>query len=526
MNIDLLIGAISTLVFPSNSIVNSVIQVPQNSTRLQSAISFLIGALTVLGFAPFYLFPIPVFTVAVLCHFWRTSASPRQAALLGFFFGMGLFSAGVTWLYVSLHDFGAMPMPAAILALFFLCGYLASFPAVTGWMLKKLNSVMPIAWALAAGALWGLSDWLRSVLFTGFPWLTLGYSQAPASPLAGYAAVLGVYGVSLILVFTAALTCLFFEKKFRTWHYLLPVVAVWSAGFALQHIEWTKAQGEPVTVSLLQGNISQDLKWREDQLIASMDTYARLALESSSRLIITPEISVPLYRDEVPSSYLAELGAHARKNDGDILVGMVEAPGSRNEYYNSMFSFGISPEQSYRKHHLVPFGEFIPLKPVFGWIINVLKIPLSDFSRGGLDQHPMHLAGQKVAVNICYEDVFGEEIIRQLPQATLLANVSNDAWFGRSIGPRQHLQISQMRALETGRYMLRATNTGVTAIINERGKVIQEAEIFTTTALKGRVQGYTGATPYVLFGNSLMLGLAGILLLAGLLPGSQVRKKL
>ena len=287
---------------------------------------------------------------------------------------------------------------------------------------------------------------------------------------------------------------------------------IWITGFGLQHIRWTEPQGEPVTVSLLQGNISQDLKWLEDQLATSMETYARLAQESNSRLIITPEISVPLYRDEVPSSYLEQLATHARRNNGDILMGMVEVPGGGSEYYNTMFSFGTSPEQSYRKYHLVPFGEFIPLKPVFGWIVNVLKIPLSDFSRGGLDQQPMNLAGQKVAVNICYEDVFGEEIIKQLPQATLLANVSNDAWFGRSIGPRQHLQISQMRALETGRYMLRATNTGVTAIINERGRVLQEAEVFTTTALNGMAQGYTGATPYVRFGNSLVLGLAGMLL--------------
>ena len=155
---------------------------------------------------------------------------------------------------------------------------------------------------------------------------------------------------------------------------------------------------------------------------------------------------------------------------------------------------------------------------MFGWIVNVLKIPLSDFSRGGLDQQPLNLAGQRVAINICYEDVFGEEIIQQLPQATLLANVSNDAWFGRSIGPRQHLQISQMRAIETGRYMLRATNTGVTAIINERGIVLDEAEIFTTTALHGLAQGFSGATPYVRFGNSLVLGLSGALLALALLP--------
>jgi apolipoprotein N-acyltransferase len=494
--------------------------------RSKLLVCFLLGALTVLGFAPFYLFPLPLVTLAFLCHFWRNSARPRTAGLLGFSFGMGIFSAGVTWLYISLHDFGAMPMLVAVLALIFLCGYLALFPAMTGWVLKKLDIAAPIVWALAAGALWALSDWLRSVLFTGFPWLTLGYSQAPLSPLAGFAPVIGVYGVSLLVILSAALLCLLGQKEFLKRRYFVPLLAIWLAGFGLQQIHWTQPEGEPVTVSLLQGNIPQDMKWREDQLISSMENYARLTLQSDSRLIITPEISIPLYRNEVSPGYLGQLAAHAKQNSGDILIGLVEAPGNGSEYYNSMFSFGASPEQSYRKYHLVPFGEFIPLKPVFGWIINVLKIPLSDFSRGALGQQPMNIAGQRVAVNICYEDVFGEEIIQQLPQATLLANVSNDAWFGRSIGPRQHLQISQMRAIETGRYMLRATNTGVTAVIDERGKVLQEAEIFTTTALHGTAQGFTGATPYVRFGNSLILGLCGILLGLAVLPAfRQTRKK-
>jgi apolipoprotein N-acyltransferase len=504
------------------SALERIIDAPLNKNRSELIAAFPLGAITVLGFAPFYLFPVPLLTLSVLCHFWRRSTTSAQTALLGFSFGMGMFSAGVTWIYVSLHDFGGMPMTAAVLALFFLCAYLSLFPALVGWLLKQLNIATPIVWSLAAGALWGLSDWLRSVLFTGFPWLTLGYSQAPASPLAGYAAVLGVYGISLILVLSAALLCLLFEKEFRNRRYLLPLLAIWIAGFGLRHIHWTEPQGERVTVSLLQGNISQDMKWRADQLVNSMDTYARLALESSSRLIITPEISIPLYRDEVPSSYLAHLATHAERNNGDILIGMVEVLDG-NRYYNSMFSFGASPDQSYRKHHLVPFGEFIPLKFLFGWVAKVF--PLSDFSRGGLDQKPMSLAGQKVAVNICYEDVFGEEIIKQLPEATLLANVSNDAWFGRSIGPRQHLQISQMRALETGRYMLRATNTGVTAIINERGVVLQEAEIFTTTALHGAVQGFSGATPYVRFGNTLLFGLSGLLLVIASLPRFRGKRK-
>ncbi|MDP1558877.1 MAG: apolipoprotein N-acyltransferase [Nitrosomonas sp.] len=492
---------------------------------LKLIITFLSGALTVLGFAPFYLFPIPVITLALLLGFWRKSTSPLQAALFGFFFGMGLFSAGVTWIYVSLHDFGAMPMPIAVFSLIILCAYLALFPALSGWILAKLRIVSPVIWALVAAALWMLFEWLRGSLFTGFPWLALGYSQVPSSPLAGFAPIIGVYGVSLVLLLSAALLFLWFEQGLRAWRYSLSLGIIWLGGFCLQSIDWVKPIGEPVTVSLLQGNIAQDLKWREDHVVKTMETYARLILESDSRLIVTPEIAIPLFRNIVPPAYLSHLAAHARENEGDILIGMAEHASNGSEYYNTMFSFGTSPDQHYRKHHLVPFGEFIPLKPVFGWIISVLEIPLSDFSRGSLDQQPLNLAGQRVAVNICYEDVFGEEIIRQLPQATMLVNVSNDAWFGRSIGPRQHLQISQMRALEAGRYMLRATNTGVTAIINERGEVLDEIEVFTTAALHGTAQGFSGTTPYVRFGNQLILWLAGLLLFTGLLSSFRGLRK-
>ncbi len=482
--------------------------------------------LTVLGFAPFYLFPVPVITLALLFGFCHKSQTPLQAALLGFYFGMGLFSAGVTWIYVSLHDFGAMPMPIAVIALMILCAYLSLFPALSLWILAKLRLTSPFSWASVAAALWMLFEWLRGSLFTGFPWLALGYSQAPFSPLVGFAPIIGVYGISLLLVFSAALLFFWIEKGFRKWRYGLSFMLIWFSGFCLQSIEWVKPQGEPVTVSLLQGNIAQDMKWREDHIENTMEIYAKLILESDSRLIVTPEISIPLFSDVVPPSYLSYLSAHAKNNAGDVLIGLAERTANDgDEYYNTMFSFGSSPEQSYRKHHLVPFGEFIPLKPIFGWIIRVLQIPLSDFSRGGVAQQPMNLAGQHVAINICYEDVFGEEIINQLPQATLLVNVSNDAWFGRSIGPQQHLQISQMRALETGRYMLRATNTGVTAIIDERGKVLQTIEIFTTAALHGLAQGFTGATLYVRTGNYLVLGLASLLLGMGFISAFRASRK-
>lgn len=480
-------------------------------------LALILGTLTVLGFAPFYYFPVPVITILLLFHLWRSSTQSWYSAVIGFSFGMGLFGAGVTWLYVSLHDFGGMPLPIAVVALLLLCAYLSLFPALTGWFATKIRHIHFSAWAACVSACWVMSEWLRGTLFTGFPWLTLGYSQVPASPLIGYAPILGVYGISLLLVFSIALYIAWPKQKNLN-HYLWILGGIWVSGYGLQHYQWVDPEGSPITVSLLQGNISQDLKWREDHLVSTMNTYADLVLESNSRLIVTPEISIPLFYEDVPTDYLTLLSDHAKQNQGDVLIGFAETvPHSidRNEYYNSMFSMGSSPEQRYRKHHLVPFGEFIPFKPLFGWIIQVLNIPLSDFSRGSLDQQPLDLAGQKIAINICYEDVFGEEIILQLPQASILVNVSNDAWFGRSIGPRQHLQISQMRALETGRYMLRATNTGVTAIINERGQIVQELEMFVTQGLHGTAQGFKGATPYVQYGNTLVLTIIGLCLSLG-----------
>jgi apolipoprotein N-acyltransferase len=219
----------------------------------------------------------------------------------------------------------------------------------------------------------------------------------------------------------------------------------------------------------------------------------------------------------VPSDYLESLAAHARASQGDVVIGVPERIPT-GEYYNSAITVGASATQVYRKTHLVPFGEFIPLRPVLEWIVNVLAIPLQDFSRGTLEPEPLAIAGQRVAINICYEDAFGEEIIRQLPEATLLVNVSNVAWFGRSIAPMQHLQISQARALETGRYMLRATNTGMTGIVNERGEVVKVAAQFETAAVTGNVQGRSGMTPYIRWGNYAILAVCVALIAAALLP--------
>jgi apolipoprotein N-acyltransferase len=496
-------------------------------------VAFVLGAVGVAGYAPFYLYPVAIFTLAVLFHFWSGAGCARAAAAIGFAYGAGLFLAGVSWVYVSLHDFGAMPAAAAAAVTLLFCAFLALFPAAVGYACVRPPRLPAAArWGLLAPAAWTVSEWVRSWLFTGFPWLALGYSQVPSSPLAGYAPVLGIHGVTLATALSAGLAVVLWQRltgndergttnaeraRFR-WqlvvhHSSFVILALWAAGFGLKQVAWTEPVGAPVTVSLLQGNVPQDLKWREDRVVGTLQTYASLATASSSRLIVLPETALPLFLDQVPPDYLDALAAHARANGGDILIGVPERLRG-GAYFNSVVSLGASPGQTYRKSHLVPFGEFIPLRPLLGGIVGALAIPLQDFSRGAGDQRPLAVAGQRVAVNICYEDAFGEEIIRQLPEATLLVNVSNVAWFGRSIAPAQHLQISQARALETGRVMLRATNTGVTAVIGPDGAVIEAAPQFTTAAVTRSVQGYGGATPYVRWGNSAALVTCLLLLAA------------
>ena len=469
--------------------------------------AFVAGAVTVLGFAPFHLFPLPLLTLALLFGLWVNASTPRRAFALGWYFGLGLFLAGVSWIYVSLHTFGAMPLPLGAAATLLFCAFLALFPALGGYVVGRSRCSDAVKLALLAPAVWMLIEWLRSWIFTGFPWLSVGYSQAPLSPLAGFAPVVGVFGISLIVAVISGLLVLLVMQATRR-RFAVVIIAVLSLlGFGLKQIEWTEPTGTQTTVSLLQGNVAQDMKWREDAMLATLDAYRAMALASKSQLIVMPETALPLFLHQVPPAYLETLAAHARQNKGDILIGVPERLQS-GEYFNSVISLGSSPQQGYRKNHLVPFGEFIPLRPLLGWIVSVLAIPLQDFSRGELDRGPLDIAGQRVAINICYEDVFGDEIIRQLPEATMLINASNVAWFGKSIAPAQHVQISQMRALETGRYMLRATNTGVTAVIDTHGQIVKAAEGFTTATVTHTVPGYRGGTLFVLWGNYAALLLA------------------
>ncbi len=482
-------------------------------TQKSLAAAFAAGLLCVFGFAPFGVFVIPVLALAALFVLWSRADSRSAAAWLGFSFGMGLFVAGIGWIYVALHDYGGMPLLLALPATLLFAAFIALFPALAGYAQARFSETPGARFAAANGmrliwvmpAAWVLIEWLRGTIFTGFPWLAFGYAHSD-SPLAGYAPLLGVYGVSLVAAASAGLLATLLRERWsRQGKMALAIVAaLWAGGAALRNVAWTQPHGEPLSVALVQGNIAQNLKFNADALPGTLETYRRLTLQNPARLTILPETALPLLRHQVPQELVEQLRNHARRNGGDILIGSFER--DNGSHYNGVFTLGTADEQHYRKQHLVPFGEFIPLRPLLGWFINgVLSIPMGDLARGDARQAPLDVAGQRVAADICYEDVFGEEIIRALPEATLLANFTNDAWYGHSHAAAQHNQISQLRALETGRMMLRATNTGVTSIIGADGKVLQQLPQHREAVLSGMAQGYDGITPYVRWGNTAVM---------------------
>lgn len=496
-------------------------QIITKNTFVRSLTLFLLGALCVLGFAPFYFYPASILSLMGLFYFWHLNYTPKQAATSGFIYGLGLFTTGIYWIYISLHDFGNMPSIMAGLVTLLLCAFMALFPALVGALSVKISKVQSAQLLICIPIFWALADWTRSWIFTGFPWLTMGYSQVPHSPLSGYMPIVGVYGVTMIVVFIASLVGYWLGKKPASviWkrNAIALLVFIFIAGSVLKWVEWTTPTAKPISVALLQGNIAQNLKWNPENAERTLNLYLHMAEASQAKLIIMPETALPVLSSEIPLELKTRLQQLANRNQGAVLAGMIER--DKGEYFNSMLNMNNTTHEAYRKSHLVPFGEFIPLKVAFGWIYrDLLDMPLSDLSRGSMHQQPMNIAGEKVAINICYEDVFGEEIIRQLPTATLLVNASNDAWYGQSNAAHQHMQFSQARALETGRTVLRATNTGATAIIDPHGNILAHAQHFTETTLNGMAQGYSGSTPYVRWGNWLFLAISFIGLLAICLP--------
>jgi apolipoprotein N-acyltransferase len=436
--------------------------------------------------------------------------TPRRALVRGYLFGLGQFGLGISWVYVSIHDFGHASVTNASVMTSVFVAFWAIFPALAGYLCGLLKDPHR---TLAMPIIWLLIEYLRGHwVLDGFPWLLAGYAQLD-TPLAGYIPVLGVYGAGFIAALSATLILLFLQHN--NWRVALCLVALWVTGAYLQTIEWTQAIGAPFRVALIQGNITQDKKWLPDNKINTLRLYKDLTEQHwDAQLIVWPETSIPAYLSEVNDSYLKPLSNLASQHQSDLIVSLPIKNDTSGEKYNAVMTLG-SHIADYRKQHLLPFGETMPLKPFSGFVLNKLGLKLGGFTSGGDNQPLLNAAGYSFITSICYEDVFGELAIHDLSSAAYLVNVTNDGWFGNSIEPHQHAQIARMRALETGRFLLRATNTGLTAIVAPNGKMIQQLPLFEVGVLSGEITPMGGLTPYAHLGDKpVLMFLIGLLIVS------------
>jgi apolipoprotein N-acyltransferase len=452
------------------------------------------GALLPLAFAPFHFYPIAVISIVLLFLSWH-GATAKQAALSGFLFGLGMFGVGVSWVYVAIHVFGQASVALAGLMTFGFVAFLAAYLALIGWLLKRfvLNHFSKWDYVVLLPLVWMGYELFKGWFLSGFPWLELGVSQIDG-PLAGYVPIIGVVGVSWLVAMTAGLIICFMLT--RHWTYILLVAVIWGGGQQLRSAVWTETIGEPLKVSLIQGNVPQQIKWNKEQLFKTLALYeARTAENWDSDLILWPENAITVFYHQAKELFFDPLSQQAKQNNTDILVGLPAVDSETQVYYNSVMLLSEQP-QFYHKQHLVPFGDYIPFEWLRG-LIAFFNLPMSSFSPGGSAQPLLEAAGIKLGISICYEDVFSTEVMRTLPEAQLLVNATNNAWYGDSFAPHQHLQISRSRALEMGRPVLRATTNGISAVINHKGLVEQQTQQFEEAVLTSYVSARQGMTPYV-----------------------------
>jgi len=483
----------------------------QNQSRLLVATA---GLLLPLTFAPFHVYYLaPVLLAVLFWAWWRVS--PAEAAKRGFIFGFAAFAAGTYWLYISIHIFGQAPLWLSVILMLSLVLAMAIYLSICGWLCAVCSGQPDwLCAGLVFPAGWTVIEWLRGWLFSGFPWLSVGYGQIDG-PLQAWAPVVGVYGVTLITAaLGGAILMLVSGAARERWIALLLGTLILSGTAGLQGREWTRATGQDLQVSLVQGSIPQDRKWLREQRTPTMELYRKLTFELADQdLVIWPEAAVPAVAQMV-LDYLDELQREAEARDMQLLLGILTYDPIEGQYSNTLMALG--PWNGiYRKRHLVPFGEFFPVPSFVRSWLRLMSLPYSDTSAGDADQNPLRAGSVSIAPSICYEDAFGAEQRDFLPESGLLVNVSNDAWFGDSIAPHQHLQIARMRTLETGRFMLRATNTGITAIIGPDGKVLDKLPQFEAGVLTSVVQPRTGTTPFIRFGNYPAVLISFILLAIG-----------
>jgi apolipoprotein N-acyltransferase len=473
------------------------------------------GALLACAFAPLDLWPLAILCPALLMWLWEGS-SARRAAWSGFWFGTGTFTVGVWWLYISIHDVAGAPLLLGLAMVLALVLIMAAYHALLGFLSAwALPASGPLRWFVGLPSLWLLIEWWRGWFLSGFPWLSLGYSQT-GTVLAGFAPLTGVYGISaLLLLGSGSLLALARGGRGVRIAAVLLLLLPWPLGAALGRVDWTHPWGDPVSVAILQGAVPQDLKWQADNIEPTRELYTQLDDQAlGARLIVWPEAALTQLANEIPR-YLGQQYSKARLRGSDIVMGILRVD-QDDKYYNSILTMA-DQISFYDKHHLVPFSEFFPVPGFIRSWLAFMNLPYSDFTPGPAVQPTVAAGGTRLALGICYEDAYGSLGLAALSSAGLLVNVTNDAWFGHSWARHQHFQIARMRAIEAQRPLLRAANDGISALVGAHGEVLAQAEQFKPTVLRGTVQPRAGLPPYARFGNwpIVLLSLLGAAVAAG-----------
>ncbi len=479
---------------------------------LPEGLALISGGLLAFAFAPLALYPLAIICPAVLLRLWL-NATPRFSFSTGLFFGIGFFTVGVSWVFISIHVFGHTSIFLSFLITALFIFILALFIAFQGYL---LNFFFPennrIKCYLMFPALWALSEWVRGWIFTGFPWLLLGTSQIN-SPLAGYTPLIGGFGLAFLVTFSSALLLdITINLKKNFFFPLLILVILWIAGYGLSFIHWTRTVGKSVQVSLVQANIPQEIKWEPEYLQRSLEDYLQLTQAHwDSRLIIWPEAAIPaLQHKALP--FLNQLSKKAVQHGTTLITGIPIQKGF--QYYNGMIALGVD-QATYYKQQLVIFGEYLPWWIAWAQgLLNLLDVPMSSFSPGPANQRAFKVAGLDLGTFICYEIAYPALVRQALPQAQLLLTINDDAWFGHSFALAQHLQIGQFQALATGRYLLFLSNTGMTAIVTPKGKIQAQLPPFQISVLTDIVYKTLGTTPWVSYGDCpIIIFLVGLVIL-------------
>lgn len=483
---------------------------PQLPLPLCCLLATLAGAAMTLALAPFGYWLLALLSPAVLYALLHDRRA-RQGGWIGWSYGFGLWLVGSFWLYTAMHVYGDTPAPLALLLMMVLASIMGLFNALPCWLYRRYLPQTPLTFA----PLWILGEWLKTWLFTGFPWLFVGYAFVTHG-LDQYAPLLGVFGVSFVAVLLGAALVEILRGK---WFWAVPVIILGLGAWGSSRLTWvTPKPAAPLTVSLIQGNIPQDLKWLVEYQAETLRIYATLSQTEWGRdLVVWPEASIPMFQNEI-QPFLDVVSNHARSR-GSAWVTGIPYWDDRTQpvaYYNAIMARGAESSGLYFKQRLVPFGEYIPLAGALSLLPGVSQtLTASGFSQGAAGQPPLMIKGHRLATAICYEIAYPNLTRRNAQSADFLVTISNDAWFTGTYGPWQHLQMAQMRAKENGRWIIRATNTGVTAFIDQQGRLQKQLPMDKRRVLRGNLPAYQGQTPYSRWGDVPVLLLSLLLLAVG-----------